>query len=837
MKDNITSVLNYYHAVTKKLNESVENNDEEKSEYFKTLIKDFQDEKYNKHSLEKIEKMKNRKNEWTVFYKFCSNIEPAQNLIPPNEIWNLIFPFGINASQFEAVRNAFSSDFSIIQGPPGTGKTQTILNILANIFMRNKTVAIISNNNAAIENIYEKLQKHDYGFLTSLLGKKENVINSKDNLINNWNTNCKKFKEKQDFKKLKDINLLDLIEEFYAKNKYFHEHNQLLIEKKELDYSQKWIKSLFKSGNKFNYSKKFKKLCFTLNLKKIKNIYYKILKKEKISYFTKKMLKKYFNIHAKTLTTLGEKHLIERLEYIISFLEFKNKNYANEKILKKYKNFKWLDIYEKEFIEKSKILFEREIKKRYETTQLDENRLSSIESWKDEYVDYIKKFSPFILSTCSSIGKNLGNKAVDFLIIDEASQVTLLSCLPALARAKNIIIVGDTKQLPQIDSSKIEDLDKEINYDSFDISSAYRIVENNLLTSFMELYKTNIKITTLKEHYRCHPDIINFCNKMYYDNQLIPMTVKSDNEQPLTLVINDDIHYTKKVNDSWASDIEVRVVEEYINKDIKSEHNDIGLITPYAEQVKNFKNNLTNIKDIEVDTVHKFQGREKNEIIYCITKEYENSMDFLAHPTAVNVAVSRAIKKFTMVAPKRIVDSTVKNDITRLIQYIIRSENKGNIIEKNISIFSCLSKFKYDDAKKEAEKNNFNGEVSEFAVYKLVKQIINELKETNNLIISVATHYRLNLLIKEKSQLTKEEQKFIDHPWAHVDIILLDEFSKKPLLAIEVDGMSHNKTKQQYRDNIKNKALEYNDIKLLRISTKSILNSEETKNLIKAHLI
>ena len=174
------------------------------------------------------------------------------------------------------------------------------------------------------------------------------------------------------------------------------------------------------------------------------------------------------------------------------------------------------------------------------------------------------------MSTCSSIGKKLGKKSVDFLIIDEASQVTLLSCLPALARAKKIIIVGDIKQLPQIDSSKIKDLDKKISYDSFNISSAYRIVKNNLLTSFMKLYATNIKIATLKEHYRCHPDIINFCNKMYYDDQLIPMTVKNDNEQPLTLIINHDIHYSKKINDSWTSDIEVKVVEEYINKDIKT---------------------------------------------------------------------------------------------------------------------------------------------------------------------------------------------------------------------------------------------------------------------------
>lgn len=52
---------------------------------------------------------------------------------------DLIFPFGINESQLHAVEQAFTSQISLIEGPPGTGKTQTILNIVANILLREKT--------------------------------------------------------------------------------------------------------------------------------------------------------------------------------------------------------------------------------------------------------------------------------------------------------------------------------------------------------------------------------------------------------------------------------------------------------------------------------------------------------------------------------------------------------------------------------------------------------------------------------------------------------------------------------------------------------------------------
>ena len=68
----------------------------------------------------------------------------------------LIYPFGINQTQMEAVKAAFASQVSIIEGPPGTGKTQTILNIISNIIVSGQTCAVVSNNNSAVENVYEK---------------------------------------------------------------------------------------------------------------------------------------------------------------------------------------------------------------------------------------------------------------------------------------------------------------------------------------------------------------------------------------------------------------------------------------------------------------------------------------------------------------------------------------------------------------------------------------------------------------------------------------------------------------------------------------------------------
>lgn len=85
-----------------------------------------------------------------------------------------IFPFGFNLSQKAAAENALSEQISVIEGPPGTGKTQTILNIIANAFINEKTVAVVSNNNAATANILEKLEQYGVGFIAAYLGSKEN---------------------------------------------------------------------------------------------------------------------------------------------------------------------------------------------------------------------------------------------------------------------------------------------------------------------------------------------------------------------------------------------------------------------------------------------------------------------------------------------------------------------------------------------------------------------------------------------------------------------------------------------------------------------------------------
>ena len=124
-------------------------------------------------------------------------IEESQQVDTKAAKGTIIFPFGSNLSQISAVEKALGNQLSIIEGPPGTGKTQTILNIIANLVIRNKTVLMTSPNGPATDNVTEKLAKNNLDFLVARLGKKPNIDLFFNNLpsipeeINNWSCSKK----------------------------------------------------------------------------------------------------------------------------------------------------------------------------------------------------------------------------------------------------------------------------------------------------------------------------------------------------------------------------------------------------------------------------------------------------------------------------------------------------------------------------------------------------------------------------------------------------------------------------------------------------------------------
>ena len=81
---------------------------------------------------------------------------------------------------------------------------------------------------------------------------------------------------------------------------------------------------------------------------------------------------------------------------------------------------------------------------------------------------------------------------------DEASQVDLVIGALALSCAKNVVIVGDLMQVPNVVPREMKVVTDEI-YNLFNLDSAYSYADNSLLSSIIRLYK-DVPKTLLKEH-------------------------------------------------------------------------------------------------------------------------------------------------------------------------------------------------------------------------------------------------------------------------------------------------------------------------------------------------
>lgn len=245
-----------------------------------------------------------------------------------------------------------------------------------------------------------------------------------------------------------------------------------------------------------------------------------------------------------------------------------------------------------------------------------------------------------------------------------------------------------------------------------------------------------------------------------------------------------------------------------------------GIITPYRNQVNALHNDIENVN---ADTVHKFQGREKDNII--ISTVDDEITDFVDDPFLINVAVSRAKNKLILVTTGN--EQNKERNITDLIDYI--KYNNFEVKDSNVySIFDYLYK-QYDKKrilylKKHKKISEYD---SENLMYLLMEEIIADSRYSD---LDVVCHYPLKMLIQNTALLNEEEYKYAMNPLTHLDFLIYNKIGKKPVLAIEVDGYKYHEeyTVQSSRDLLKDHLLELYDIPLLRFKT----NGSKEKEII-----
>jgi len=236
---------------------------------------------------------------------------------------------------------------------------------------------------------------------------------------------------------------------------------------------------------------------------------------------------------------------------------------------------------------------------------------------------------------------------VDYLFVDEASQVALANLTAVSGAAKNIILMGDQMQLEQPIQGSHPGKAGESALEF--MLRGYAVIPND-------------QGVFLERTYRMHPDVCQPLSEIVYEGKL-----KADKDNANQAIIIAEPAYITKPNgilsipvqhegNTQSSEEEVEIVQQLVDElktgtftdkegiEAPITDNDILIVAPYNMQVNLLKEKLKG--KLEIGTIDKFQGQEAPVVIISMAvsdvAESSRGLDFVFDINRLNVAVSRA---------------------------------------------------------------------------------------------------------------------------------------------------------------------------------------------------
>lgn len=728
----------------------------------------------------------------------------------------LIFPFDTNSSQRLAVKRALEEDLSVIQGPPGTGKTETIRNIVANYVARGGSVAVVSGNNEATRNVKDKFESTGFGYLNAFLGNFENVSKFFDAPYEHIKE-IKKCEKKNNEHLLKETNGST---ETYLK--FSFDIAKITQSIAEFEVEKDINDAEYRVKNRTIPQELTKKRYTSAKLLELASVL-ETLPENKITGF--------FN-RARFLFRFGIIKIKEIAKNKEDSLDYLKNKYYNVKIseldAEKNKKQKFIDSNNlskllKEQKELSMNVFLSCLHKRYESLG---KRVFSINDYKLNFNAFTKRY-PIVYSTTHALRSCTGdNFLYDCVIIDESSQVDLISAIIAFSVAKKVVLVGDEKQLPHVVKSQLLSKLNDI-FVEFKLPEYFDYAKNSILHCVLKKEKDIIS-TLLNEHYRCDPQIIGFCNKRFYNGELVIRTPHIDGNG--VTIISHGSHFER----NRANEREVDIIDKEIIKELPVDKT--GIIAPYNNQIDLLNERFGN-RGCVIDTIHKFQGKEKDFIILSTVAnkikfyEDEEQIDFLNNPNLINVAISRAKKRLYILASEEVLgqEGSILRDLSKYYEYYCSETKK---LKTNVfSVFDLM----YDDYAPILEKTKKELlNISSFASENIIATVIDEICRSGEYgTLGYKFNYPLKYVIKTATLSDAEDIKFVSNINTHCDFLIYNKLNKEIEMVVEVDGSQHKEEIQVARDKRKDRLLTAAGIKILRLTTTTIECKEKIVSALK----
>lgn len=282
----------------------------------------------------------------------------------------------------------------------------------------------------------------------------------------------------------------------------------------------------------------------------------------------------------------------------------------------------------------------------------------------------------------------------DLVVIDEASQCDIASALPLLYRSKRAVIIGDSKQLTHISTiNENQDIQLLEKYQLEDKFLNWSYAGNSLFTLAQSICSSN-DIVVLKDHHRSHADIINFSNSEFYDATLRIATnydrLKMLSDEPALRWIDISGKVESPTTGGSVNPIEANAVIRELKRLVSLNYNGtIGVVSPFRAQANrindlihqdSFLSDQLLLRNFLCDTVHRFQGDERDLIIFSpvISQNIKRGSSLFLSRTGnlFNVAITRARAVLIIVGDNQSCKSCGIKYMERFTEYVLSNENK-----------------------------------------------------------------------------------------------------------------------------------------------------------------
>lgn len=243
----------------------------------------------------------------------------------------------------------------------------------------------------------------------------------------------------------------------------------------------------------------------------------------------------------------------------------------------------------------------------------------------------------------------------DAVLVDEASTASLATSFVAGCMARRrAIAIGDFKQLPTIVQASHPAARQWLGRHVFESSGANQVQRDHPLRAM------------LHEQWRMHPQIAGVVSRIFYGGRLTdaPAVLERADAGPAVALLDTtrlSPRSSQTPTGSKVNEVHAGLVAELV-VGARRAGRSVAVICPYRGQVRRIREavrarqpQLLATSDVEIFTVHRFQGRDKDVVIFDLTEAPGTRCSFLDEvrtehaPNLVNVAMSRARERLLVV--------------------------------------------------------------------------------------------------------------------------------------------------------------------------------------------